>query len=255
MEPTLEEELALLAQGYRFVAGLDEAGRGCLAGPVVAAAVILPVERLARLTIAASEAESDQDAAALMLCTRLRDSKQMTPAQRERMYAVIQQQALALGVGIAPVELIDERNILEATRWAMREALAQLSLQPEALLLDALTLPGLPLPQRALIKGDARCLSIAAASVIAKVTRDRLMERLHEEFPVYGFDRHKGYGTEAHLAALRRYGVSPHHRRSFAPVRELVAGLFSTLPEAAEGSLPPASTSWESVEQEDDAQS
>lgn len=252
MEPTLEEELALLDQGYRFVAGLDEAGRGCLAGPVVAAAVILPVERLARLMPTASAAGSEQDAAALMLCTKLRDSKQMTPAQRERMYTVIQQQALALGVGVAPVELIDERNILEATRWAMREALAQLQIQPQALLLDALTLPGVPLPQRSLIKGDARCLSIAAASVIAKVTRDRLMERLHEEFPVYGFDRHKGYGTEAHLAALRRYGVSPYHRRSFAPVRELVAGLFSTLPEAAEASEASLPLILESGEQEED---
>ncbi|WP_223258366.1 ribonuclease HII [Thermogemmatispora tikiterensis] len=255
MEPTLEEELALLAQGYRFIAGLDEAGRGCLAGPVVAAAVILPVEQLARLTPAAEtpEAESDQDSAALFLRTKLRDSKQMTPAQRERMYAVIQQRALAVGVGIAPVELIDARNILEATRWAMREALAQLEVRPEALLLDALTLPGVPLPQRPLIKGDARCLSIAAASVIAKVTRDHLMERLHEEFPVYGFDRHKGYGTEAHLAALRRYGVSPHHRRSFAPVRELVAGLFSALPESEAAETPLPTMPLESVEQEEDA--
>ncbi len=254
MEPTLEEELALLAQGYRFIAGLDEAGRGCLAGPVVAAAVILPVERLARQRPAVPEATGpDQDPSALLLLTKVRDSKQMTPVQRERMYGVIQQQALAVGVGIAPVELIDERNILEATRWAMREALAQLQVRPEALLLDALTLPGVALPQRPLIKGDARCLSIAAASVIAKVTRDHLMERLHEEFPVYGFDRHKGYGTEAHLAALRRYGVSPHHRRSFAPVRELVAGLFSALPEVAEA--PAVAPSPAFVEHKEDTQS
>ncbi len=208
--------MALFEQGYCFVAGLDEAGRGCLAGPVVAAAVILPLNPLSN--------EQDTD-----IATRLagvNDSKQLSEATRERLYDVIMQHATAIGVGIGSVEVIDERNILQATKHAMRLALKQLSPSPQALLLDALLLPDIPLPQRSIIKGDARCLSIAAASILAKVTRDRLMVQLHAHYPEYGFNQHKGYGTPAHLAALRRYGATPHHRRSFAPVRELF-GLFA----------------------------
>lgn len=207
--PTLEEEMALLSQGYSFIAGLDEAGRGCLAGPVVAAAVMLP------LTMDIST-----------LLEGVRDSKQLSAPARERLFAVIQQHALAIGVGIGSVELIDRRNILQATKQAMKDALTQLSPSPQALLLDALLLRDIPLPQRSIIKGDARCLSIAAASVIAKVTRDRLMLQLHQEYPAYGFAQHKGYGTAAHLAALQTYGATPHHRQSFAPVRAL-HGLFA----------------------------
>jgi ribonuclease HII len=208
--PTLEEEMALLSQGYSLIAGLDEAGRGCLAGPVVAAAVILP------LSVDIST-----------LLEGVRDSKQMTALARERLFLVIKQHALAIGVGLGSVELIDKRNILQATKLAMKDALAQLSLRPEALLLDALLLRDVPLPQRSLIKGDVRCLSIAAASVIAKVTRDRLMIQLHQEYPEYGFDQHKGYGTPVHLAALQEHGSTVHHRQSFAPVRAL-HGLFTT---------------------------
>lgn len=215
--PTLEEEMALLSQGYSFVAGLDEAGRGCLAGPVVAAAVILPL--------------NDEIAT---LLEGVRDSKQMTALSRERFFTEIQQYALAVGIGIGSVSLIDRRNILQATKQAMKDALVQLSPAPQALLLDALTLRDISLPQRALIKGDARCLSIAAASVIAKVTRDHLMLQLHQEYPAYGFDQHKGYGTPAHLAALQEYGATPHHRQSFAPVR----ALYSLFPEEI-GSSPP----------------
>lgn len=207
--PTLVEEMALFEQGYCFVAGLDEAGRGCLAGPVVAAAVILPL--------------ADDTAQRFI---GVNDSKQLTPMKRECLFDLIMQHALSVGVGIGSAELIDERNILQATKYAMRNALTQLSPQPQALLLDALRLPNVALPQRDLIKGDARCLSIAAASIIAKVTRDRLMLKLHEQYPVYGFDQHKGYGTTAHLVALRKHGATPHHRRSFAPVREL----FSLFP-------------------------
>jgi ribonuclease HII len=129
-------------------------------------------------------------------------------------------------VGIGSVELIDRRNILQATKQAMKDALTRLSPAPQALLLDALYLRDIALPQRSLIKGDARCLSIAAASVIAKVTRDRLMLQLHQEYPAYGFDQHKGYGTPMHLAALQEHGATKHHRQSFAPVRAL-HGLFS----------------------------
>jgi len=201
--PTLDEEIALYEQGYSCIAGLDEAGRGCLAGPVVAAAVILPLEADTPARFAG-----------------VNDSKQLTMLTRERLYDVIYQHALAVGVGFGSVELIDERNILQATKQAMRNALAHLSLAPQALLLDALLLKDIPLPQRSLIKGDSRSLSIAAASIIAKVTRDRFMIQLHEQYPVYGFAQHKGYGTEMHLAALHEHGVTPHHRRSFAPVRE-----------------------------------
>jgi ribonuclease HII len=217
--PTLLEEMALFEQGYCFVAGLDEAGRGCLAGPVVAAAVILPLSALD----AAKEADTTGIATRLV---GVNDSKQLSEAMRERLYAVIMQHALSVGVGIGPVEVIDERNILQATKYAMRLALKQLAPAPQALLLDALLLPDITLPQRSIIKGDARCLSIAAASIIAKVTRDHLMVQLHAQHPEYGFDQHKGYGTPAHLAALQQYGATPHHRRSFAPVRELF-GLFA----------------------------
>jgi len=212
-EPTLEEEMALLSQGYSFIAGLDEAGRGSLAGPVVAAAVMLPL--------------SDPDGC-LACFAGVRDSKQLTAQQRECLYEVIMQQALAVGIGIGSVEMIDERNILQATKYAMRSAFEQLSISPQALLLDALRLAEIELPQRSIIRGDSLCLSIAAASIIAKVTRDRLMIQLHEQYPAYGFAQHKGYGTEAHLEALREYGVTPIHRKSFAPVREALRSYFHT---------------------------
>jgi ribonuclease HII len=206
--------MALHRQGYCFVAGLDEAGRGSLAGPVVAAAVILPL---------------DDDTCASRFAG-VCDSKQLTPQAREGLYDVIMRGAVAVAVGTGSVELIDERNILQATKHAMRSALARLYPVPQALLLDALLLPGVLLPQRSIIKGDTLCLSIAAASIVAKVTRDRLMVELHQHYPVYGFARHKGYGTEAHLAALRAHGASPVHRQSFAPVRALY-GLFEANPD------------------------
>ncbi|HAH00407.1 MAG TPA: ribonuclease HII, partial [Ktedonobacter sp.] len=155
--PTLVEEMALFEQGYSFIAGVDEVGRGCLAGPVMAAAVILPLD----------DDELEQ------LLVGARDSKQMTAQARDRLYDVIMRHALTTAIGIGSVELIDERNILQATKHAMYAALAQLSMPAQALLIDALLLPRLPIPQRSIIKGDARCLSIAAASIVAKVTRDR----------------------------------------------------------------------------------
>ncbi|GCE19574.1 ribonuclease HII [Dictyobacter kobayashii] len=208
--PTLAEEMALYEQGYSFIAGLDEAGRGCLAGPVVAGAVILP-----------------RSENTLELFAGVNDSKQLSPAARERFYEHIMQHALAVGVGIGSVAVIDERNILQATKHAMGLALKQLTPAPDALLLDAIYLPKVALPQRSIIKGDARSLSIAAASIIAKVTRDRLMVELHKEYPHYGFDQHKGYGTVAHVTALHTHGVTPHHRRSFSPVSEMF-GLFAS---------------------------
>ena len=207
--PTLVEEIALSEQGYLFIAGLDEVGRGCLAGPVVAAAAILPLEDDTMVRLAG-----------------VNDSKQVAQHTRERLYDQIMQHAIAIGVGYGSVEIIDERNILQATKYAMGQAIEQLSPAPHALLLDAILLPKVALPQRSIIKGDARCLSIAAASIIAKVTRDRLMIKLHELYPEYGFDQHKGYGTPMHLAALQKYGATPLHRRSFAPVGALF-GLFA----------------------------
>jgi ribonuclease HII len=201
----LEEEERLRLQGHTLIAGLDEAGRGCLAGPVVAAAVILPL------------AED-----CLRLFAGVRDSKQLSATQRERLYAVVMERAVGVGVGVVSVEWIDRYNILRATRLAMQQALAVLPVRPTYLLLDALKLPAVCLPQLALIKGDARCLSIAAASIIAKVTRDRLMQALDEQYPGYGFARHKGYGTVEHQRALASLGPCPVHRRTFAPVRTLL---------------------------------
>ncbi|GAC1365529.1 MAG: ribonuclease HII [Ktedonobacteraceae bacterium] len=209
--------MALFKQGYCFIAGLDEVGRGCLAGPVVAAAVILPLAEETHTRLAG-----------------VNDSKQLSALARERLYDQIMQYALAVGIGYGSVEIIDERNILQATKHAMISAIGKLSVAPQALLLDAIFLPKVDLPQRSIIKGDAHCLSIAAASIIAKVTRDRLMVELDKEYPAYGFAQHKGYGTPTHLAALRRYGPTPLHRRSFSPVSELF-GLFGTMNIALDG--------------------
>jgi ribonuclease HII len=203
--PDLSYEFSLWQSGVARVAGLDEAGRGAWAGPVAAAAVIL-------------SPASD-------LVTRLdgvRDSKQMTPAQRARAAEVIRAVALAWGVGFASAQEIDALGILPATRLAMQRALAQLDLAPDHLLLDAVRLPGVALPQTALIKGDCRVLSIAAASVLAKTERDRWMVKLEVEFPGYSFARHKGYGTAVHRQALESLGPCAEHRASFKPVKKVL---------------------------------
>lgn len=206
--PTLEFEQALWAAGG-LAAGLDEAGRGAWAGPVFAAAVILPA-----------------DPGLLERWRGVRDSKQMTPAARERWAQRIRAESAAWGVGSASAGEIDREGILPATRLAMRRALRALGLTPAALLIDALRLPGEPLPQQALIKGDARCLSIAAASVLAKTTRDAVLRDLEQTYPPYGFARHKGYGTAQHAAALQSLGPCPEHRLTFAPVA-LAAAQFA----------------------------
>lgn len=197
MGPTEEFEQEARRCGYRRIAGVDEAGRGPLAGPVVAAAVILPVR--CRLI------EVD-------------DSKQLSVSERDRLYTVILKRAVLVGVGSATAEEIDQINILEATKLAMRRALAELSPAPDYVLIDAVSLTGVAMPVRPIIKGDALSLSIAAASIVAKVTRDRLMAQFHVVYPQYNFLSHKGYGTEEHLARLAEYGPSPIHRRTFAPV-------------------------------------
>lgn len=193
--PDFSIERALWHRGYPRVAGLDEAGRGCLAGPVVAAAVVLPPD--ARLP-------------------RLDDSKKLSPAARATIFDVVHAEALAVGVGQCSPAEIDELNILGAALEAMRRAALDLALGPDFLLIDGnQPLPEAPWPQETVVGGDARSLSIAAASVVAKVTRDQLMERLDADFPAYGWAAHKGYPTASHYAALRAHGPSPHHRRSF----------------------------------------
>ena len=180
--------------GLKQVAGVDEAGRGPLAGPVIAAAVILDPERRIK---------------------GLDDSKLLTATQRESLFEQILERARGVATGIADPQTIDRVNILEATRLAMCEALGKLPLRPDLVLIDALRLPALTCPQKALIRGDNRSASIAAASIVAKVTRDRLMLEADARFPQYGFCRHKGYPTPEHRAALRKHGACPIHRRTF----------------------------------------
>lgn len=181
------------AKGYRLIAGIDEAGRGPLAGPVVAAAVIFP------------EA---------VFIPHLNDSKKLSPTQRGMLFDEIKEKAIAYGIGIVDHKEIDEINILNATKKAMCEAVRQLELQPDFLLLDAVRL-NIPIPQQDYVKGDANSISIAAASILAKVTRDRLLDELDGLYPEYGFLKHKGYGTPEHIQAIRSFGPSPIHRRSF----------------------------------------
>lgn len=179
---------------YSLICGIDEAGRGPLAGPVVAVAVILP-----------------KDCEILYL----NDSKKLSPAKREALYEEIMEKAEAVGVGMASPARIDEINILQATYEAMREAVDNLGVTPELLLNDAVTIPDVSIPQVPIIKGDAKSVSIAAASIIAKVTRDRLMVQYDEILPGYGFARHKGYGSKDHIEAIRRLGPTPIHRQTF----------------------------------------
>ena len=201
VRPTLRRERALWAVGRHYVAGVDEVGRGPIAGPVVAAAVVLqPGERA---------------------IAGLRDSKQLTARARERLVAVICRRALAWAVGAASVREIDRINIRRATALAMRRALARLSVSPDYVLLDGTELPELGRAHEPLIKGDAHCQSIAAASVLAKQTRDRLMRLLGVRYPSFGWQENKGYATEDHLAALDRAGPTRHHRVSFMPVVQL----------------------------------
>jgi ribonuclease HII len=202
--PGLEYEIAWRSAGFRAIAGVDEAGRGALAGPLVAAAVILP-----------------EGAEAIPELSDLNDSKMLTARARERLAEALQSCARAIGVGLVEPNEIDELGLTAANRIAMERAVWTLPAEADALLLDAFMIDS-ELPQHGLIDGDALCLSIAAASVIAKVTRDRLMIAAHAADGRYGFDRHKGYGAPSHLEALRRHGPCRLHRRCFAPVAALL---------------------------------
>ena len=194
LEGLLEYEKACYEQGYDLVAGIDEVGRGPLAGPVVAAAVLLP--KNCRIE-------------------GVDDSKKLSAKKREALYDEILGKAVSFGIGVVSWERIDEINILQATYEAMREAIAQLNPVPRFLLADAVTIPGISIPQKGIIKGDAKSLSIGAASIVAKVYRDRLMEGYDELYPAYGFASNKGYGSAEHIAAIRVHGLCPIHRKSF----------------------------------------
>lgn len=202
--PDLTHELALARRGHAVVAGLDEAGRGALAGPVVAAAVVLPLERF--------------DLASAL--GGVRDSKLLRPAARERWAARIQNLSVTRAVGVAEAVEVDQLGLLPATRLAMQRALAALDRRPDFLLIDHLPLPEADLPQQPITRGDQTVLSIACASVLAKVARDRLMQELGQQHPGYGFAQHNGYGTALHREAIRRLGPCREHRRSYAPVQQ-----------------------------------
>ncbi len=205
--PSFVEEKRLEAQGYRLIAGVDEVGRGALAGPVAAAAVILPC-RIDTPWLA-----------------RVKDSKLLRPAEREFLFVRIQEVAVSTGVGMTPPEVIDGQGIIKATRLAMKQAIDQLSPPPESLLIDYMLLPEVRTHHQGIKHGDSLCISIACASILAKVARDQLMVELDRIHPGYGLAQHKGYGTEMHLSCLRRLGPSPIHRQSFKPVKEVISGI------------------------------
>ncbi|HFU3730042.1 TPA: ribonuclease HII [Streptococcus suis] len=202
LEAMLSYEKALYENGVELIAGIDEVGRGPLAGPVVAAAVILPKGCKIRY---------------------LNDSKKIPKSKHEAIYQEVMERALAVGVGVKDAAVIDQVNIYEATKLAMLEALGKLNQEPEHLLIDAMKLDT-PLPQTSIIKGDANSLSIAAASIVAKVTRDKMMADYDKEFAGYGFAKNAGYGTAEHLEGLSKLGITPIHRKTFEPIKSMVKG-------------------------------
>ena len=195
-----EFENELYESGIKYIAGIDEVGRGPLVGPVVTAAVILPKD---------------------FYDERINDSKKLTEKKRELLYDVIMENAVSVGIGISSEDVIDDINILEATKKAMIEAVNNLSVKPQHLLIDAVKL-NVDIPQTSIIKGDAKSESIAAASIIAKVTRDRMMIELDKEHPEYDFKHNKGYGTKKHIEAIEKYGILKEHRKTFAPCNKYV---------------------------------
>ncbi|NTU64846.1 MAG: ribonuclease HII [Chloroflexi bacterium] len=203
MRPTLDREFQLIQSGHALIAGIDEAGRGAWAGPVVAAAVILNLPEASSLR-------------------EVNDSKQLSPRRRAALYQVIIDHCLAYGIGQGSAEEIDELGILPATRLAMQRAVEALSPQPDALIIDAVRLPQVNKPQTVFNFADSISLSVAAASILAKVTRDRLLINLDAQYPAYQFARHKGYGTQIHRAALQSGGPCAIHRRSFKPISALL---------------------------------
>ena len=199
----LSYEQELYNKGIRYIAGVDEVGRGPLVGPVVTAAVILPVGYFNGL---------------------INDSKKLSEKRRNELYEIIMRDALSVSIGMMDNKVIDDVNIYEATKLAMYQAINNLEIKPEYVLIDAMKLSDLEMPSESIIKGDSKSETIAAASIIAKVTRDRLMLQYDEQYPEYGFAQHKGYGTAEHIAALRKYGPCSIHRKSFEPVTSMIKG-------------------------------
>jgi ribonuclease HII len=206
-KPSFAEEELIRAEGYALIAGVDEAGRGALFGPVVAAAVIMPN------MIKAEWRE------------KVRDSKQLSPATREMLFGYIMDTGIAVGTGSASNKIIERQGIAKATYLAMKSAIEMLTTRPQFLLIDYFTLPDFPIPQKGITNGDSLCFTIACASIIAKVTRDRMIVRMDRDYPGYGLARHKGYGTREHLECLRRLGPCSAHRRTFRPVSDIANGL------------------------------
>ena len=200
MEDLYIYEKELISKGIKLIGGIDEVGRGPLVGPVVAACVILPLNyKLEGLT----------------------DSKKLSEKKREKFFDILSKDAISIGIGIIDEKKIDEVNIYEATKLAMIEAFNKMDVKPEHVLIDAMPLE-LPVPTTSIIKGDAKSLSIAAASVIAKVTRDRMMDELHEKYPYYNFKKNKGYPTKEHVEAINKYGIIKEHRKSYGPVKDYI---------------------------------
>jgi ribonuclease HII len=214
--PSLKEEIICQVEGFTLVAGIDEVGRGCLAGPVVASAVIMPAK------IRGSWRRL------------VRDSKLLTPGQREDLSPHIHEAAISIGTGVVGSEVIDDYGMTRAVHLAMKMAVDQLLPQPQVLLIDYLTVPDIDLPQKGVENGDTLCFSIACASIVAKVYRDHLMVDLDRKYPGYGFAQHKGYGTEEHVACLKKLGPSPVHRWLFAPVRNLAQLSFEDISNIAD---------------------
>lgn len=200
----LKYEKELYSQGIKFIAGVDEVGRGPLYGPVVAAAVILPMNYRLK---------------------GLNDSKKLSEKKRDEFYKIINKDAISIGIGIINEDKIDEVNIYEATKIAMKDAINNLSIKPEHVLIDAMKLD-ISIPSTSIIKGDALSESIAAASIVAKVTRDHMLEEMDKEFPMYDLSHNKGYGTKKHLEALKKYGPCKYHRKTYGPVKNVVNEIF-----------------------------
>lgn len=198
-EDMLRYERNVIQQGFRYIAGIDEVGRGPLAGPVVSACIIMPHDDL---------------------IIGVNDSKQLSVVKREALYTLIMDKAISVGIGVVEPNVIDDINIYQATKVAMQQAIDDMSVKPDYLLIDAMTLEN-NLPQQAIIKGDATSYSIACASIVAKVVRDRLMSDYAKQYPHYAFEKNAGYGTKDHLRALEQYGITPIHRKSFEPIKRM----------------------------------